>query len=171
MEEREHIVSIPQLIVQVMDLPDEGINLEGSVPVCEFDLENDGRFSFNDAELRYRLHVALVQKEVIVTGGIEADVMAMCDRCAEWAPLHVADTEIFHSYTDETFEPVDLTEDIREDLVLMFPDQFLCKEDCRGICPVCGQNLNEVQCGCDVSSDWEDEESPWSALEDLEKKL
>ena len=171
MEEREHIVSIPLFIVQVMDLPDEGINLEGFVPISEFHLEDDGRFSLNDAKLRYRLHVTLAKKEVFVTGSIEADVMAMCDRCAEWAPLHIADTEIFHSYTDESLAPVDLTEDIREDLVLMFPDQFLCKDDCRGICPKCGQNLNEAQCDCDVSSDWEDEESPWSALEDLEKQL
>ena len=93
----------------------------------------------------------------------------MCDRCAEWAPLHIADTEVFHNYTDEMLEPVDLTEDIREDLVLMFPDQFLCKEDCLGICPKCGQNLTEAQCECDTSSDWEEEESPWDALKDLAK--
>jgi len=33
--------------------------------------------------------------------------------------------------------------------LLNWPSQVLCKEDCRGLCPVCGQNLNHGECGCD----------------------
>jgi len=168
MEESEHSISIPQLVVQVIDLPDEGIDLEGSLPFSAFGLEDDELFSLEGDGVRYRLHVALAKQDVYVTGSLEADVRALCGRCAEWAPLHLAEPKVFHAYTGVGIEPVDLSEDIREDVVLMFPGSFLCKEDCRGICPRCGKNLNEGDCGCAaVPSGWEDEESPWASLPEI----
>ena len=42
-----------------------------------------------------------------------------------------------------------LLEDIlREQIVLLMPMQRICREDCKGICPSCGQNRNEAACGC-----------------------
>ncbi len=44
---------------------------------------------------------------------------------------------------------IDITEPLREGLLLAEPMQALCKPDCRGLCPVCGADLNEGDCGCD----------------------
>ena len=41
---------------------------------------------------------------------------------------------------------LDLTEAIRQDIVLQLPLQPRCREDCAGLCPRCGENLNEVRC-------------------------
>ena len=41
---------------------------------------------------------------------------------------------------------LDLTEVIRQDILVKQPLQPLCRPDCAGLCPVCGQNLNEVRC-------------------------
>ncbi len=38
---------------------------------------------------------------------------------------------------------------IADEIVLQWPMKVLCKEDCKGICPVCGKNLNEQECDCD----------------------
>lgn len=38
---------------------------------------------------------------------------------------------------------------IADEMVLQWPMKVLCKEDCKGICPVCGNNLNEQECECD----------------------
>lgn len=38
---------------------------------------------------------------------------------------------------------------IADEMVLQWPMKVLCKEDCKGICTVCGNNLNEQECGCD----------------------
>lgn len=38
---------------------------------------------------------------------------------------------------------------IRNELLLNWPTKVLCKEDCKGICKVCGKNLNDGSCGCD----------------------
>lgn len=44
---------------------------------------------------------------------------------------------------------INITEPLRESLLLAEPIQALCKEDCRGLCPVCGADLNDGDCGCD----------------------
>ncbi len=57
---------------------------------------------------------------------------------------------------------LDLTEVVRQDLLLALPVRPLCREDCQGLCPVCGQNRNENPCDCVV-----DESDPrWAALRD-----
>jgi len=38
---------------------------------------------------------------------------------------------------------------VREEIMIGFPMKVLCDEDCKGLCPVCGTNLNKCECGCD----------------------
>jgi len=57
---------------------------------------------------------------------------------------------------------LNLDELIRENIFLHFPMRVLCKEDCRGLCPVCGADLNEENCGCKKEID-----PRLSALKDL----
>ncbi len=47
---------------------------------------------------------------------------------------------------------VDVTDALRESLLLAIPDRVLCKPDCKGICPVCGCDRNAVTCHCDTHS-------------------
>jgi len=54
---------------------------------------------------------------------------------------------------------LDLTEVVRQSLYLVQPTQILCKEDCLGLCPQCGQNLNAGKCDCEednIDSRWTD---------------
>jgi uncharacterized protein len=51
---------------------------------------------------------------------------------------------------------------VREQVLLSLPSRTLCKEDCKGLCPRCGQNLNLEPCTCDTTSD-----PRWSALAGL----
>ncbi|MRR10305.1 DUF177 domain-containing protein, partial [bacterium] len=43
---------------------------------------------------------------------------------------------------------IDLWPELREAVLLALPLKPLCREDCRGICPACGRDLNEGSCGC-----------------------
>lgn len=47
-------------------------------------------------------------------------------------------------------DEIDLTEVVRQHLLLALPMKPLCQETCRGLCPRCGKNLNEGDCGCVV---------------------
>jgi uncharacterized protein len=57
--------------------------------------------------------------------------------------LAEADLDTYHGKT------IDLDPIIREQVLLALPMQVVCREDCRGLCGMCGQNLNEAACGCE----------------------
>jgi uncharacterized protein len=58
---------------------------------------------------------------------------------------------------------LELSEMLREQIILATPMQPLCREDCRGLCPVCGENLNERRCNCPPRQP----DSPFSVLRKL----
>ena len=107
-------------------------------------------------------------KEIRVYGHITADLEAECDRCLETAPLSIdRDFELYYRPVslspvapemeiDESEieigyyegESLDLADVIREQLLLWLPMHWICQEGCKGICPVCGENRNRVQCEC-----------------------
>lgn len=83
----------------------------------------------------------------------------VCDRCAEpmsdnrsFQAEHILVTEIAGEDNEdflvvENFE-LPLDELMQADLLLNLPMKNLCKPDCQGLCPSCGQNLNQGSCGC-----------------------
>lgn len=61
-----------------------------------------------------------------------------------------------------------LLEDVlREQVLLSLPAKTLCREDCKGLCPRCGKNLNSEACTCDTAP----ADPRWSALSDLSSRL
>ena len=87
----------------------------------------------------------------------------LCDRCL--APLELpVDRTVSHTVVrevngedDETFLVaengcVELEELATNDILPELPQRYLCREDCRGLCPTCGKNLNEGPCGCQSDS-------------------
>lgn len=56
------------------------------------------------------------------------------------------DEEDFEDYIVIEGDELDLDELIYSDIILLTPTKFLCKEDCKGLCPTCGKNLNEGDC-------------------------
>ncbi|MBO4446024.1 MAG: DUF177 domain-containing protein [Clostridia bacterium] len=82
-----------------------------------------------------------------------------CDRCAkevtrEYSILmeHTFVTELNDNQNDEFMLVPTMRFDLEglatEDVLLYLPSKFLCKEDCKGICPTCGKDLNDGPCGC-----------------------
>ena len=82
-----------------------------------------------------------------------------CDRCATdlqskiTIPVEHILVATLNNSEDGSFILVenmrlDLDELVTEDIFLELPSKQLCKEDCKGLCTFCGQNLNEGQCSC-----------------------
>ena len=95
-----------------------------------------------------------------------------CGRCLEPTEivLSTGDLQLFVEFENE--EIVDITDDIRAELLINLPANLLCSEDCAGLCPVCGCNRNETICGCELLTEEfeapaDDEPSPWDALDKL----
>ena len=60
-------------------------------------------------------------------------------------------------------EEVNLRDGIQEQVVMAFPIRPLCRENCRGLCAACGADLNQVDCGCDLTP----VSNKFAALKDL----
>jgi len=104
--------------------------------------------------------VSVTEDGVVVEGKIKALTQLDCSRCLEdyWQPLEINFTEMFTNHpvenASDTLEgrlpsdgSIDLTPIIRDYAVLDIPISQICKPDCKGLCPVCGANLNEGDCG------------------------
>ena len=65
---------------------------------------------------------------------------------------------------DRSFE-IDLRPAIREQWILNAPSYALCREECKGICPTCGKDLNEGPCQCPETRD-----TRWDALRRVQTK-
>jgi uncharacterized protein len=44
---------------------------------------------------------------------------------------------------------IDITDDVRQSILLSIPLKLLCRDDCKGLCPACGADWNIEQCDCD----------------------
>ncbi|HYU46996.1 MAG TPA: DUF177 domain-containing protein, partial [Terriglobales bacterium] len=60
-----------------------------------------------------------------------------------------------------------LEDALREQVLLALPLKMVCREDCKGLCPHCGKNLNESQCSCAERLD----DPRWAALKEIRDKL
>jgi uncharacterized protein len=122
-------------------------------------------------------------RRVEVEGRLVTQVEVECDRCLKPVELPVDarfEREFMTAQDYEEQQAVELTEDdldlsvydgeaididelVKEELMLAVPAQVLCREACQGICAVCGEDKNLVNCGCAT----EEIDPRWSALKGL----
>lgn len=102
------------------------------------------------------------KKQIQVDGSVTVTLEVPCDRCLE--PVLLEFTITFHEEVDcgsgestidsedaqyVVDDSLDVGRIIQDELLVQWPAKILCKEDCKGICKVCGHNLNVSDCGCD----------------------
>ena len=140
--------------------------------------EFDYSYDMGDADFIEPVHVSgkIYNKTGIVYLEAKAEffIQPSCARCnksieyrKELSVRHIlvasmnddADDDLYIFVENMQFEPDNL---ISEDIYLALPSRFLCKDDCRGLCPVCGADLNETVCNCKKPAD-----PRWAALENL----
>ena len=140
--------------------------IEGSADSAEFDVTVDaGDVSADVVSGAARAYGKVTNHSglLLLEGTLEPDLRAVCGRCGnvfEYAvpvPIRAKITDkVADSADEDEFVlmsdcAVDIEELIRTTLVLELPTRFLCREDCKGLCPKCGADLNEGECGCDHS--------------------
>jgi uncharacterized protein len=85
------------------------------------------------------------------------------DRRKDEVSINEAETEIGYYEGGE----LELEDVLREQVLLAVPIKTVCRAECKGLCPKCGQNLNEGSCNCQPSQ----EDPRWYALRDLKSHL
>ncbi len=118
-----------------------------------------------------------------VRGAIKASVETDCYRCLEPVGKEI-DVDFEDIFVDAAAEPTDeeielgsdaldesliegdeisMADVVREQLILATTEKVLCKEDCKGLCPQCGENRNLIDCKCEEKT----EDPRWAALKNL----
>ncbi|MGI6701454.1 MAG: YceD family protein [Christensenellales bacterium] len=106
-----------------------------------------------------------------VCGHIDYDAEYPCAKCIKPVIQHynLAFDEVFTEDSEEyavTNDKIDLTPVVDETIVLNIENRVLCAEECRGLCPVCGKDLNKRKCDCDNK---QQATSPFEVLIDISK--
>lgn len=111
---------------------------------------------------------------IVASGVIKARIRLECFRCLEeyeyLMDLELSEMFEFAGQKEVDSEgyfvndhKIDLEPLIRETVIFGIPIKQLCREDCRGMCPVCGINLNAEQCSCAKP----EADERWAKLQDL----
>ncbi len=124
------------------DLPkDLAADLDPQAMDAEFvDLKYDGLVHLKGTALRS-------ETTIHFWGNLTAKIEEMCGRCLETVREGVERPFDLY-YEIEGKQEIDTLDDLREILILEHPASFLCRGDCRGLCPGCGCNLNNEKCTC-----------------------
>jgi uncharacterized protein len=128
--------------------------------------------------LEVSLEVQQAGPDVLVRGTISGELEASCRRCLDdlqvpvreevallfrrgVSPFEAEDEEVYSLPENE--RELDLGPAIREQLLLAVPQFVNCSEECKGLCPHCGTNLNDATCSCETT----DSDNRWAALRKL----
>jgi uncharacterized protein len=126
-------------------------------------------------------------KDIRLRGRLSAGLELQCARCLEPVPQEIArEFELLYrplgadagrdelSVTDAEAEigyyqgeGILLEDVLREQVLLALPLKITCRDECKGLCPHCGRNLNQEQCSCAVPAD----DPRWAALKEIRGRL
>ncbi len=146
--------------ITIADIPDEGlvVDLEEKLNPSDVLLQ---------CAAKSRISLNKVGTEIMITGRLNADMDLQCSRCLKefrqsldlpvnvvYHPIEEAGEER-HALKDDEMDmgfykdgELDLSELLKEQVLLNEQMKPLCSEHCKGICPKCGTDLNTGQCDC-----------------------
>ena len=151
------------MLINISKIPEEGLHLNGEEPADVLGLDDDPVFSAS-GPICSTLYAQVVDETLLVRGTVSAEIHAECARCTQIFSTTVSDSGFLRDYSDILeVEEVDLTEGLREAILLNLPHFPLCDEGCKGLCIQCGKDLNKEPCGCPDGN----EKGAWEALDNL----
>ena len=118
---------------------------------CRFQVSQMG-----DPPVSGALELVRTERGIFVCGELQAKLQLVCSRClvSFEKPVLLKIEEEYLSRAEERAFAIDehgeieLSEAVRQYMLLASPMKPLCREDCAGLCPVCGHNLNQGTCEC-----------------------
>ena len=151
------------MIINITNIPEQGLKIKAEEPGEILGLSEADGFVASGA-VACDLYVQMVDGVLIVRGTLSAPVEARCARCTQFFSTTVTDSGFLRDFPDvQGVEEVDITEDLREAVMLSLPHSPLCDESCKGLCVQCGKDLNDGSCGCRRR----EESGSWGALNSL----
>ena len=157
--------------VRVVDLKDKTVELFFEECLSKYtsllSLEETGEWQFK-APLQVHLSVSREYDHVKVTGSVATILKLCCSRCLSEFLMEIDSPFTIFYLQDKDFgkdedmelseedlvtatyegDEIDFSNEIAAQIILAIPIKPLCSEECKGLCPDCGVDLNESQCSC-----------------------
>lgn len=151
------------MIIEINKIDEDGAQYTGAEPAQSVD-PGPGAAVRPVGPVAYELRAQLAGRELVVQGVLQVALQCRCRRCAGNFSTNLAISDFLCARElPEGLESVDLTDDIREEVLLRLPNYPLCLPACRGLCPQCGKNLNQGSCRCAARP----VDGRWAGLKDL----
>lgn len=181
--------------ILIEDIPEEGLEVTATEADAWFaelihEVMGDAFQGKDSARLNVKFFVT--EGNVDVDGTIELTAHPQCDRCLKnykestsipfhsvLAPLYASkrqqeimkqdEVELVKEDLDFAYyegDRINLSEFVREQMLLEQPMKHLCSEDCKGLCSHCGKDLNQGPCGCQEKHG----DARWEALRNFRPK-
>jgi uncharacterized protein len=165
------------MVVKIKNLKEGTHVFNLDEPVEKFELEDP----FFD-NLKISLKLQKLHNQIFLETKLLIKARFECDRCnsifisnleTDYKMVYLfGNNPSDHESDNITYLPLDASEikldgDIRDYAMLAIPMKKLCKEDCKGLCPECGKNLNEGLCSCKIQVG----DPRWLPLSELKNKI
>jgi uncharacterized protein len=152
-----------RLIVDVARLDEDGERYQGELSLALLDLGESAVFA-PKGDLTYDLFIQALGTELLVRGTLSLPLSCICVRCGGEFPKVAQESDFVTSIEiSEATDFLDLTDEVREAIILDLPDYPVCHETCKGLCMTCGKNLNKEICSCQKAGS----DRRWATLEGL----
>jgi uncharacterized protein len=152
------------LIVDLDRLQDGGELYEGETSSDLIELNDQAGVVEPKGGIFYKLNVQALGTELLVRGSLLQRFSCHCSFCDKCFEIEVKEGNFVESYEiNEEISFLDLTNEIREVIILDLPAYPRCSEYCKGLCPKCGVNLNTSECKCKT----ENGDDRWAVLNNV----
>lgn len=132
--------------INLLTIPQGGLELSESLTASDLDIDSKELNFIKPIEIK-----AFVEKginAVTVNARLNSVAEVFCSRCLISFVTKIDKNYRFFYEVGQDDANVDISQDLREELILDFPVKPLCKPDCKGLCHKCGKNLNIEKCSC-----------------------
>lgn len=181
------MAAIDPVIVELeglIDGPGDSHRVAGAIDIDSYEIA--GKTFDLEQGISYDAVFTNAGEGILLTGMVRAKVTGTCDRCLDPASFEIAgEIEEYYLFEEPDEAPgddeddfevlgperrIDLAEPVLDAVVMDTPFVVLCSDDCRGLCPRCGCNLNREQCDCAqkaADERAESDDNPFAALKNL----
>ena len=171
------------MLLNVLELALKKASFEETFPPQSIDIRDTNFRQTKDLHITGEAQLLPGTNEIQIRGHVNGTLEGECDRCLATAPLVIdRDYDLFYRSASEDLDGTEkvlerdetevgyyegeelATKDVLQEQVLLWiPMHWVCKEDCKGICPACGVNRNREACKCQSEA----ADDRWSALRDF----
>ena len=156
-------------------IPEGHSKFETDANAADIDLLESSEFT-NPVHIAYDFNK--VSNDVFVKTVLTTAVDLICDVCLDSYELNLneavdilltKDKDIVDQSEEDVYlvadstTDIDITDSVRQSLLLAIPFKKTCRQNCKGLCPICGTNLNHRQCSCIEKK----MDSRWEALKNI----